>query len=206
MGDEDEAERRRAQKILQPLDRGDVEVVRGFGEQQYIRRAHQRLREQHAALHAAGQRGEVGVGGKFQAFEHLRHAAIHVPTVLRFDLCLHGAECGQIAVFGNQMVIAREQGTEIAEALRDDVEHAAARVLRHFLRELRDAHAALHAHLAIVGFDLTGEQAQQRRLAFAVAADDADAFVGLDRQIDLFEQQRTTDAVVDALKLQQWHA
>ena len=205
MRDEDEAERRRAQKFLEPLDCRNIEVVRRLVEQQHVGRTHQRLREQHAALHASRQRGEVGVGGKFQAFEHLRDAAIQVPPVLRLDLRLHGAECVEIVHF-EEMVVVREQGAEIAETLCDDIEHAAVRILRHFLRELRDAHAALHAHLAVIGLDFTGEQAQQRRLAFAVAADDAHAFARIDRQVDVFEQQRTADAVVDALELQQWHA
>jgi hypothetical protein len=56
--------------------------------------------------------------------------------------------------------------------------------VRHFLRELGDAHAALHAHFSVVGPDLARDQFQQRRLARAVAADDADALVRLDREVD----------------------
>src|SRR6478752_140596 len=67
------------------------------------------------------------------------------------------------------------------------------------------AHATLQADLAVVGHDLAAEQAQQRRLAFAVAADDADALIRFDRQIDLFEQEWTADAVVEGLELDQGH-
>ena len=203
--DEDEAERCAAQKFLEPRDRRDVEVIGRLVEQQHVGRAHQRLSQQYAALHAAGLRGEVGVGGQFQTLQHLADTAIQIPAVLCLDLSLHGAERGQVAL-GDGVMVAREQSAELAESLRDDVEHAAARVLRYFLRELGHAHAALRAHLAIVGLDLAGEQAQQRRFAFAVAADDADALARLDRQIDVFEQKRAADAVVDALELDQGHA
>ena len=48
-------------------------------------------------------------------------------------------------------------------------------------------------------------QAHQGGFAGAVAADDADALVGLDGEIDLFEQERAADAVVDVLKEDQGH-
>ena len=76
-----------------------------------------------------------------------------------------------------------EQLAEMAERAGDDVEHVARKLVRHFLREPRDAHAALDAHFARIGPDLARDQPQQRRLACAVAADDADALAALDREI-----------------------
>src|SRR5690606_6627519 len=74
-----------------------------------------------------------------------------------------------------------------------------------FLRHARDHHPGLQPHLAVVGLQLARDQAQQGGLAGAVAADDAYAFAGLDRQVDPFEQQRTADAEVDALELEEGH-
>ena len=54
VGDEDQAEFGVAKKLFQPCDRLDVEVIGRLVEQQHVGRAHERLREQHAALHAAG--------------------------------------------------------------------------------------------------------------------------------------------------------
>jgi len=102
-------------------------------------------------------------------------------------------------------VILGQQGAKFAQACGDHVEYAAGRILRYFLREPRNAHAALQANFAIVWLDLAGEQAQQGGFAFAIAADDADALVRLDRQIDVFKQERTADAVVDVLELDQGH-
>jgi hypothetical protein len=65
----------------------------------------------------------------------------------------------------------------------------------------RDHHAVLQAHLAVVGQDFAGQQPHQRGFARAVAADDADALAGFDGQVDVFEEERTADAEVDALQL-----
>ena len=63
--------------------------------------------------------------------------------------------------------------------------------MRHLLRELGDAHAVLHAQLAVIGTYLARDQAQQGGLARAVAPDHADALVALDRERNLVEQQWT---------------
>ena len=104
-----------------------------------------------------------------------------------------------------QVMELGEPGAELAEALRDDVEHAACRCLRDFLREPRDARATFDLDHAVIGFDVPGDELHQRRLARTVAADDADPFVRLQREFDAVEQQRTADAVVDLTKLQQGH-
>ena len=178
-------------------------------QQQQIRRAHQRLRKQHAPFHAAGQRSKVDLFRKIQTGQHLLHAQIQIPAMLRFDLVLHVAERSHVAGFsgmrGDQMMVLRQQRAEFAQARGNHVENIARRVLRYFLGEPRDAHAALHAHFAVVRLDLARKQAQQGGLAFAVAADNAHALVRLDRQIDMFEQERAADAVVDALELDQGH-
>ena len=84
----------------------------------------------------------------------------------------------------------REPASQIAQDASHHIEDAARIALGHFLRKTRHAHAGLHPHLAIVRHDLAGEQAQQRRLARAIAADQRDPLAGLDRQLDIVEQQR----------------
>jgi len=61
------------------------------------------------------------------------------------------------------------------------------------------------AHLAIVRMQLAGDQLHQGRFALAVATDDACPLVRLDRQIDVFEQERAADAEVDVLPLDKRH-
>ncbi len=204
VGDEDDAAGELLEEAFQPADRFDVEVVGGLVQQQHVGLAHQRLRQQHAALHAAGQRGEVGFARKLQLGQHVAHAAVQVPAVLRLDLVLHVAQRIEVALV-EQVVVARQQVAEVAQSLGDHVEHAAFGAVWHFLRHPRDHHAVLYPHLAIVGMQLAGDQLHQGGFAFAVAADDAHPLVRLDRQIDMFEQERAADAEVDALQLDERH-
>src|SRR3546814_8776743 len=48
MGDEHERAGPALEEALEPVDRGDVEVVGRLVEQQHVRRRHQRARQQHA--------------------------------------------------------------------------------------------------------------------------------------------------------------
>jgi hypothetical protein len=60
------------QELLEPADRQDVQVVGRLVEQQHVGRACQHLRQQHAQLEAAGQRGErlpVHLGGQAETLE-----------------------------------------------------------------------------------------------------------------------------------------
>ena len=205
VGDEHDAAAERLEEAFQPGDRLDVEMVGGLVQQQDVGIADQRLRQQHAPLHAAGQCGEVGLVRQFEPLEHLLHAAVQVPAVLGFDLRLRFAHRVHVAVV-HGMVVAREQLAQVAQAFGDHIEHRALRVLRHLLRHARDDHAVLHADLAVVGLEFAGHQPHQRGLAHAVAADDADAFAGFDGQVDVFEEKRTADTEVDPLELHQGHA
>ncbi len=55
MGDDDEGAPEVAQVAFEPLDRGDVEVVRRLVEQEQVGIGEERLREQHPQAEAAGE-------------------------------------------------------------------------------------------------------------------------------------------------------
>ena len=130
----------------------DVEVVGRLVEQQQVRRRHQRARQQHAPLHAAGQARERRIAVQLQAVEGFLDAPVERPGMRRFDLRLHARERVRIDVLGMADAMElREQRARFAQARRDDVEHRARRIARHFLLEARDAAAAFQAHLAVVG-------------------------------------------------------
>ena len=65
------------------------------------------------------------------------------------------------------------------------------------LREAGDACARTDPHLAPVGKDFLGYQLQQRGLAFAVAAEQANAFAPAQLQADIVEQRLQTEAEVE---------
>ena len=93
----------------------------------------------------------------------------------------------------------------LAQAAGDHVEDLARGIGGHFLLQARDAQAVLAADFAVVGRRSPVEQAQQRGLAGAVAADDGDALAGVDGEVDVFEQEGAADAEVDRLECDQGH-
>ncbi|MNT46743.1 hypothetical protein D3C72_1834100 [compost metagenome] len=94
---------------------------------------------------------------------------------------------------------------QFAQAIGDDVEHAAGGTVRHLLLQPGDTHPLLHADFSVVRLVVTGQQLEQGRFASAVAADQGDTLTRFDRQFGFFQQQRAADAEVDVLQSNQRH-
>ncbi len=200
MGDEDHAAAEVLQELFQPGDGLDVQVVGGFVQQQQVGRRDERLGQQHAPLHAARQRRELGVLGQVELADDLFDALFDRPAVAGLDAGLHGAQLVHVDVHAvvQHVVVAGQVGAQLAQAHGHHVEDAAAEVLGHLLRQAGDA--AFAGKHAVVGHELARQQPQQGGFTGAVAADDANALVALDRQVHGIEQERAADAVVDALE------
>ncbi len=69
------------------------------------------------------------------------------------------------------------------------------------LRQVAHGGARLDKARAAVGLDQPGGDLEQRRLARAVAAHQADALAGRDRQLDAVEQRRAAERERDVLEL-----
>ncbi len=69
------------------------------------------------------------------------------------------------------------------------------------LRQVAHRRAGLHEARAAVGLDQAGGDLEQGRLARAVAADQAHALAGRDRQLDAVEQRRAAERERDILEL-----
>ena len=69
------------------------------------------------------------------------------------------------------------------------------------LRQVADGGARLHEARAAIGLDQAGGDLQQRRLARAVAADEAHALARRDRQLDAVEQRRAAEGERDIAEL-----
>ena len=200
MGDEHHAAAPALQERFEPVDGFDVEVVGRFVQQQHIGAGHQRARQQHAALHAAGQAAEFGFAVEVELGQGFADALVQSPAVGGVDLGLHVAERFAIEDFGvAEMVELGQPLAQFAQAIGHDVEHRAGSAMRHFLLQAGDTHALLHADFAVIGLVVAGQQLEQGGFAGAVAADQGDAFARLDRQFGLFQQQRAADAEVDVL-------
>ena len=168
------------QQLLQPLDRLDVEMVGGLVEQQHVRLDDQRAREQRPPPPAAGQRGVVRSAVEAEARQHLVHALHALPV-------LHVRRGG-------------------IERRGDDVAHAAAADVGDVLREQRDARARPQPDAALVRRRRAGDQPQQRGLALAVAADDADALAGLHRKAGGIQQRPGAEGERDLVEAEQHRA
>ena len=71
------------------------------------------------------------------------------------------------------------------------------------LRQIADGRARLHEAAAAIGFDYACRDLQQRRLARAVAPDQADALGRRHRKLDTCEQRRAAKGELDVLQLDQ---
>ena len=175
---------------LEPDERVEVEVVGRLVEQHQVGRAHQRARElqahapaarearhRHVELadleaeaeqHRLGARPRVEAAGFHDRLVRVRH---RVAVVARLGARQLGLGLGQRGVAGEH---------EVGRAFLG---------LGHVLRDFGDAPARRHRAVAGVGVQAAGEEREQRRLAGAVAADQADLFARLDGQAGAVEDE-----------------
>ncbi len=185
MGDQHHAALESDQQLLEPGDRVQVQVVGGFVEQQHLGHGHQRLRQGDTLLHAAGQAADVARAVQMQLRQRGVHTLLPVPGIEGLDARLQRI---QIVVRRMQLV-ARAQRTSFSHAFADDVEDAVRRLEQRFLRHVADAQALRHLQQPVVELLLPGQHLQQRGLARAIAADQAQALAGLERKRRAVEQR-----------------
>ena len=87
----------------------------------------------------------------------------------------------------------------------DDLPHQANQLLRHILLKIGDDRAGGENHLAGVGGEVAAQQAHERRLAGAVAAEETDPLTGLDMTLDAVEERGAAEAEVDVAKRDDGH-
>ena len=188
MGDEDDGRVEREQRLLEPLERLDVEVVRRLVEQQQVGLGGERAGERAARELAAGeglQRAvEVGVGEPEAVDDRARALA---PAVAAGGL---EARVDVGVAVERRLVAGRHRRLEAPELLLELERLAAAgehvlaqrdvALARRALVVQGDAHALETDELAAVDRRLAGEHPQQRRLAGAVAARDRQPFAPLE--------------------------
>lgn len=113
-------------------------------------------------------------------------AQLGLQVVARFS----GKPPRQVMIFGQQFCLRSESPCDL-------VEDRAVKILRHLLGKHGGPHALLADDLAPVGLQDPLQKAEERRLAAAVAAQEAYPFARLNRQIGLVQDQRTAKGQVD---------
>ncbi|MNR12312.1 hypothetical protein D3C85_1286620 [compost metagenome] len=134
-------------------------MVGGFVQQQQIGFVDQGAGQCDALAGAARQPGDLHVGGQAQLFYHRARAGRPLPILV------------------------------IAIRVADHVEDGGVVVQLGFLFDGCDAQARTAGDGAVVGLRSAVEQPEQRRLPGAVAADEADAFAGLDGEVGMIQQR-----------------
>ena len=145
------------QDFLEPLDRIDVEMVRGLVEEQHVGFAHERPREQDLSLRSAGRSRERCLGVEAQVNDDRVDARVDLPSVRRVERVVQAVEIAQRrrrriradAMAG--LMVACEQKPDLAEPRGDDIEGRAVDVAGNFLLESRNGNAGLTNNLAAVG-------------------------------------------------------
>ena len=199
VGDEDDGGVEVAQVALQPLQRGDVEVVGRLVEQQQVGPGRQRPRQRGAGQLAAGEGRERALGllaAEAEAAQHGEDAVAPAVAAAVLEPLLGGGVGVQRLLAGFAGRHRRLQplqlrlGLEHLGAAGEDV--LAERDLGFARRALvvqGDPGAALQDEAAGVRGELARQHAQQGRLAGAVAAGERHPLARLELEGDVFEQQ-----------------
>ncbi len=198
MGDGHDRARVLLEVPLQPGDRFGIEVIGWLVEQQQVRPLEENLAEGDATALAAGKGGGHGIGRRQPHGVHGDfNVAVELPGVGRVDgvlglaqileHLLHFVRLERLAQFGAQFLVAHEQGARFSDGFLDVATDVLGFVEPRLLRHKTDADAVGRADATDEILVLQRHHAQERALARAVGADDADLGPRVERQPDVLE-------------------
>ena len=175
-----------AQEFLEPGDGVDVEMIRRLVEEEEIGAGDEGPGEEHAPLHATGERLEGALAVELHPRQDLGHGMLAPPG-------------------GIVLVVGPPRAGSLRPSGGDDLPHQADHLLRHILLQIRDDRAGSEDHLPGIGGEIATQQPHERRLAGAVAAEEADPLASFDMTLDAVEERGTTKAKVDVAERDDGH-
>ncbi len=194
----DKHQRRRIveQKILDPADRIDVEMVRGLVEQQQLRFDRQGPRKHRPPLHSRRKLGKRGVRVELEPLDRMLDLPLELPGALGIERGVQPIELVRRGGHspGGVLPNAGQKRSLLAQTIGDNVEDGLEAAAGHFLRQPRHAQSGRAFDDAGIGSEVSGEELQQRRLPGSIAAHQADPLAGVDFQVDSVEQRGSTVA------------
>ena len=199
---EDHASGERGERLFQPLDRIDVEMIGRLVEQKQVGLEHQCPRERDALAQTARERIDVRVGGKLQAIECRLDAMLDRPRVRAIERFVQRVHAIEILGVGGG-VIVEEELPRFADAFRNGLEDRPVSLERRLLRDARDLHTGCKPDLAVVGLRGSRGHLQQARLPRAIAADEADMLALLDHQVRMVEHRHVAVGKRDVGQLEE---
>ena len=165
-----------ADELPEALAQLDVHARGGLVEHDDRRLVDERLADQHAALHAAGERSHVGI--------RLRREVEVMQDLVDPRALLAQAEVTRLEL--ERLAHAEERIEH--ELLRDDAEASPCG------SEIGDDVVAEHAHGAAVGARQSRDDRDERRLAGAVWTEQPEELALRDRQVDAVERPHLPEA------------
>jgi hypothetical protein len=192
VGDDHDAALEADEQLLEPGDRVEVEVVGRLVEQQHVGNGDEGARQRDALLRSARELGDRARAVEMQMRQRRLDALLPVPRVERLDSRLQRVEVGS---FGVRLVGVADDA-RLGDALADRVEHRAGVVEQRLLGHVANAQPLRLLQETVVELLETRDDLEQRRLAGAVAADQADALARLERQRCAIEQRDVTESEV----------
>ena len=183
------------ERLLEPTNRVDVEVVGRFVEQQHVRLREQRLREQHAQLPArrdVAHRAVVEFLLDADAEQQRTRARLGVVAAVFGELAFGFGGVHVVVVGGFRVRVDRvtlgHGGPHFGVAHHHDVEHAHVFVRELVLAQLAETHVRLQRDVAGARLEVAAEDLHERRLATAVRADQTIAVALAEFDRDILEQ------------------
>ena len=152
------------QKLLQPIDGFNIQMVGGFVQQQQVRLPDQCACQQHPPFEPAGECRKLALRIELQACQHALHQLLSLPAVSSFQLMLYFGEPLQqcFARFRfesyGQPVIAPHQLTQFSQTRCDHIEYRTADFLRHLLGKSGNLRPLPHCHLSVIGLQVPRNQ------------------------------------------------
>jgi len=186
--------------VFEPERAFEVEVVRGFVEQQHIGPREQHRRERHAHPPAAGKIGAgPGLGGAVEAKPAQDRGGPRLgrPGV---DIAEPGLDFGDAVRIGGVLGLGHQRG-----ALDIGGKHGVEQAVvgrRGLLRDAADSGALGQGDLAGFQRELAPDQPKQRGLARAVAPDEAHLVAIGDHGGGVFDQRAAFDRIGDVIHAQ----
>ena len=175
---------------FEPVDGFSVEMVRRFVEEQHFRLFEQQFAQRDATPLAARKLGDVSVVRRTAERVHrLVDLAVQVPKTFGLDFVLELRHLvgGLVRIIHGEIVVAIEDGLLLRDAEHDIAAHVERRVELRLLRQIADPRALGDEALARIFLVGARHDAQQRRFAGAVDAQNADLGVGIKGEIDVLQ-------------------
>ena len=191
---------------LEPLQRGDIEVVRWLVQQEEIRIVEQQPRETESCALTARKRRDLAVPqtGETKPAENTPYCRFEVVAARVLELMLHfGIALEELSVTASQ------PGFDLAHLALElpEMHGRSERMVSHgpkcagkdLLLHETDARAASESDISGVGRFKPGRDPEQRRLADAVGTDEPDSVAVREAERDIAEHEPLAEAFRDGL-------